>query len=321
MTLPQPTLEEAIKRVVIPLKRGNSIAFGIQESRFVNYYDKRNRQGVLPIGDDLIEFAPFSSGEYALTLLPEEAAGNGRETNPQIFVDKNGTEKRYFHDSIEKPLLGKTVYFVASPSTDLIWQPDQTIFRMNIAARTAKHIGAEKVFAIFSEFPFARQDRGVNLYNRITEGSAEPDKRKHAGQTDYVSSVLLGLMVHGCDGVVTLHHHSAHVQAAARDCLRVLGRNPEEQYVFDLSSTPIIARYLQTTDLFSEQEKRNNGEGLLFIAPDKGALEFVKTVKDMSGYSNALLASIDKKRLRANDPSAIKGVLAAEDGYEGNYLR
>ncbi len=313
------TLEEALTRVVIPLKRGNSIADAVKMSRFLNSYDSRNPLGVLPIGDDLIEFSPFSSNEYAITLLPEEVARTGRETNYQTYVDRDGKTKRYFNEVLGKELDGKTVYIIATPSTDPNWQPDQIVFRMQVAARTAKHIGAKYVFAVFSEFPFARQDRGINLYNRITDGSSDRDRIKHAGQTDYVSSVLLGLLVSGCDGLVTLHHHSDHVQKAINDCLGILKRDRQQQFVFNLNPTPLIARYLQQTDILTENEKKNNGEGLVFIAPDKGALDFVRTVKEMTGYTNALLSYIDKTRLRANDPGAIKGVLISEECYEGNY--
>jgi ribose-phosphate pyrophosphokinase len=315
----QATLEEAVRRAVITLKSGNTFADAIRKSHFLNYYDRNNQSGVLPIGDDLLEFRQFSSGEYAVTLLPEEIKGNGRETNQHFYVDDRGERVRFFNDEEGNELTGKTVYVVASPSIDADWQPDQTVFRMQIAMRTAKHMGAERAYAVFSEFPFARQDRGIKLYNRAKDGSTDADKKKHAGQTDYVSTVLLGLMVHGCDGVVTLHHHSGHVQEAARDCLGVLGRDRETQYVFDLSPTPLIARYLQETDVISNDERRNDGEGIVFIAPDEGALEFVRSVKEMTGYRNAGLVHIDKKRLRANDEGAIRGILVGdkENNYDG----
>ncbi len=313
------TLEEAVRRAVITLKSGSTFADAIRKSHFLNYYDRYNPLGVLPIGDDLLEFRPFSSSEYAITLLPEEIAGNGRETNQYFYVNREGQKVRFFNEEEGNELSGKTVYIVATPSIDADWQPDQTVFRMQIAVRTAKHMGAEKAYAVFSEFPFARQDRGINLYNRGKDGSTDADKKKHAGQTDYVSTVLLGLMVHGCDGVVTLHHHSGHVQQAARDCLGVLGKNRDTQYVFDLSSTPLIARYLQQTDIISDTERANYGEGIVFIAPDEGALEFVRSVKEMSGYRNAGLVQIDKKRLRANDESAMKGILIPQDGFTEKY--
>ncbi len=312
------TLEEAVKRVVIPLKRGDPTADAIRKSHFLNYYDKENPQGVLPIGDDLVEFTSFSSGEFSITLLPEEIAGNGREVNPQMYI-QSGREKRYFHEELGNELQGKTVYLVASPDTDQNWQPDQMVFRMAVAARTAKHIGAKKVFAVFSEFPFARQDRGIGLYNRVTEGSIDNDKLKHAGQTDYVSSVLLSLMVHGCDGVVTLHHHSDHIKSITADCLGIMGRPRDSHYMFNLSPTPLVARYLQTTDILKPEERVNNGEGIIFIAPDKGALEFVSRIREMSGYTNSGLAYIDKKRMRANDPGALRGILVSVEPEEADY--
>lgn len=315
----QATLEEAVQRTVITLKRGNIFADAVRRSHFLNCYDKHNPQGVLPIGDDLLELRPFSSGEYAITLLPEEVAGNG-ETNPHFYTNRQGERVRFFNEEEGNELLGKTVYIIATPSIDADWKPDQMVFRMQIATRTAKHLGAEKVYAVFSEFPFARQDRGINLYNRAKAGgSKDEDKKRHAGQTDYVSSVLLGLMVHGCDGVVTLHHHSGHIQETASDCLGILRRDRNARYVFDLSPTPLIARYLQITDIISEKERENNGEGIIFIAPDEGAIPFVEGVKEMTGYTNAGFAHIDKKRLRANDEAALKGILIPGQGFTGNY--
>ncbi len=188
-----------------------------------------------------------------------------------------------------------------------------------MAIRTAKHIGAERAYAVFSEFPFARQDRGIGLYNRGKESALEADMLKHSGQTDYVSSVFLTLLVHGCDGVVTLHHHSDHADKIATDCLGVLGRKRDELYLFNLSPNPIIARYLQTTTILTDREKENNGAGIVFISPDKGALEFVQRMREMTGYTNSGLAYIDKKRLRANDPGALSGLLVPVEPFDGNY--
>lgn len=315
----QATLEEAVQRTVITLERGNIFADAVRRSHFLNCYDRNNSQGVLPIGDDLLELRAFSSGEYAITLLPEEVIGNG-ETNPHSYANHNGERVRFFNKEEGNELAGKTVYIIATPSINADWKPDQIVFRMQIATRTAKHLGAKKVYAVFSEFPFARQDRGISLYNREKAGSSrEEDKKKHAGQTDYVSSVLLGLMIHGCDGVVTLHHHSGHVQETASDCLGVLGRRRDARYVFDLSPTPLIARYLQIADIISENERANNGEGIIFIAPDEGAIPFVESVKEMTGYTNAGFAHIDKKRLRANDEGALKGILVPGEGFTGDY--
>src|SRR3989338_2777492 len=128
------TLEEAVNRVVIPLKRGDSTADAIRKSRFINYFDGENTSGVLPIGEDLIEFTPFSSGEFAITLLPEEVQGNGRESNPQTY-QHDGISERYFKDALGNELNGKTVYFVASPYTEGNWQPDQVVLRMAMAIR------------------------------------------------------------------------------------------------------------------------------------------------------------------------------------------
>ena len=118
------TLEEAVRRAVITLKSGSTFADAIRKSHFLNYYDRYNPLGVLPIGDDLLEFRPFSSSEYAITLLPEEIAGNGRETNQYFYVNREGQKVRFFNEEEGNELSGKTVYIVATPSIDADWQPD-----------------------------------------------------------------------------------------------------------------------------------------------------------------------------------------------------
>ncbi|MFA6889061.1 MAG: hypothetical protein WC254_06215 [Candidatus Woesearchaeota archaeon] len=319
MTLPFATLEEALQRVVIPLKSGNSLAGAVRASHLLNFYDRSNRRGVIPLGDDLIDVRRSSSAEPLLTLLPEEFETDGRVFKPKQY-HHDGRLVRFFSDHLGGELEGKTVYFVATPSTNAYWEPDQMVFRMQLAIRTAKRMGAEKAFAVFSEFPFARQDRGESEYSRgSTLEEIAKDRKKHGGQTDGVSFVLTGLMVNGCDGVVDLHHHSGHVELAAADCLKQLGM-AERRFVYDIRPTYLIARYLETSDLLPEELKANYGEGIVFISPDQGALSFLREVREASGLVNSGLAWMKKTRLRPNDPTAIGPTeLIPVDGSNGNY--
>ncbi len=321
MDLPSATLDEALRRVVIPLKQGNSIADAVRKSHFLNHYDSQNPRGVIPLGDDLIEFARFTSLEFALTVLPEEFQVEGRSFRPALYKDAFGERRRFFSEKLGSELEGKIVYFVITPSTNDFWRPDQIAFRMQIATATAKELGAEKVYAVFSEYPFARQDRGENAYNRADEnGSTDKDRKKHGGQTDYVSVLLRGLIANSCDGVVVLHHHSGHFETAAADCLRHMDKSSGKRYVFNIQPTFLLARYLQTTDIIPEEYKANAGEGIVFISPDAGALEFTHAIRGLAGFTNSQIAYINKRRLRANDPSAIQeGILIPVDGSSGDY--
>lgn len=319
MELPAATLDEALRRVVIPLRPGNSLADGVQKSHFLNVYNKGNPRGVMPIGDDLMGVKQTSSDEPIITLLPEEFETSGRVFKPKCY-QHDGKIVRFFSSGLGRELEGKTVFFIASPSTNPYWKPDQQVYRMQLAARTAKCMGAERVFAVFSEFPFARQDRGESQYSRgRTPNEIELDRKKHGGQIDAVSFVLRGLMVNGCDGVVDFHHHSSHVEVAAADCLKELGYT-ERRYVFDIRPTYLIARYLQISDLLSDALRANYGEGIVFISPDQGALPFLREVRAATGFVNSGLAWMKKTRLRPNDPTALGPTeLIPEDGTSGDY--
>ncbi len=319
MDLPFATMDQALKRVVIPLKQGNAIADAVRKSHFLNFYDRYNPKGVIPMEDDLISVKRTTSHEFILTLLPEEFETSNRVFKPKFYV--RGEEKvRFFSENIGSELRGITVFFIASPSTNSYWEQDQIVLRMQVATQTAKEMGAEKVFAVFSEFPFARQDRGESKYNRgNSPDEIINDRKKHGGQTDTVSIILRGLMMHGCDGIIDFHHHSGHIETAAADCLRQLGL-PERKYIYDIRPTYLIARYLQTSDLLSDELKANGGQGIVFISPDQGALSFLREIREATGFVNSGLAWMKKTRLRPNDPTALGPTeLIPEDGSDGDY--
>lgn len=319
MEPPFATLDDAVHRVVIPLKSGNPFADAVRKSRFLNWYDRENPGGVLPTGDDLTDVKFTTSTEPIVTLLPEEFDTPARAYNPKLYIHQ-GQKRRFFSGELGNELSGKIVYFIATPSTDPRWGPEQIGLRMQIATRAAKDMNAERVFAVFTEFPLARQDRGESRYSRgETPEVIEKDRKKHGGQTDSVSVLLRGLMANGCDGVVTLHHHSGHFEKAAEDCLSELNM-PLRRYVWDIMPTFLLAHYLQTTDIIPWNAKANEGSGIVFIAPDKRALSFVSEVREYTGFTHAGLSYMHKERLRPNDPHAIeKTTLMPADGSSGDY--
>lgn len=308
------TLEEAVGRVVIPLRGRNPIAHAMRRSEFFNYFNDQNPQGVMPSEELMIRLTSFSSGECSLTLLSHEKD----EEKQHYYTNRDGEKTRYFNSYLGKELKGKKVYIVATPSTQ--WSPEEIVLRMQFATQTAKDLGAERVTALFTEFPFARQDRGVNKYTRGSDDDAIlKDKKKHFGQTEYVGIVLRSLLVNGCDDIITLHHHSGHVQRIMDDALTYLQLDKTKNHLINIDPTPLVALFLRETALFSEYEKADNGNKLVFIAPDEGALPFVERMREQTLYTSAELAYIQKTRSRPNDPTAMTAKLIPVNGSKGEY--
>jgi ribose-phosphate pyrophosphokinase len=323
------TLDDALKRVVVALKPGNKFPHSLWASQFLNYVrgEGRDAYGVLPYPGDINSVSNFSARERRFMFVPREHGSGGKHPfDPHVYLDDFGSFQPFFNQRLGRELEGKTVYIATTPSTDMAWRPGEMVFNMAQATQTAKDLGAERVIAVFSEFPFARQDRGVrSKYLRdLAVGGIEKDRLKHGGQTDYVSVVLRALMPNGCDGVVTMHHHSGHFADTATACLEELSIEPQLPFAYNLSPSPLIARYLVNGDgngnnVLDEDDRANNGQGILFIAPDIGALPFVKEVREMSGYTNSGLAYINKVRTVPNDPSSLRGELVFDDSCDQSY--
>ncbi|PIN77760.1 hypothetical protein COV16_06500 [Candidatus Woesearchaeota archaeon CG10_big_fil_rev_8_21_14_0_10_34_8] len=317
------TLDEALGRVVIKLRpEGSSgLVHAMRKSRFLNHYGGNNKRGVLPNESNLVEWERFSSGEHRFRMLPYEYPVGKRPADPHMYSDSEGSEQRFFDPDLQRHFDGKVVHIVAEPSTNLFWQPDQIVYRTGQVVRAVKKLGASKAYVTFSEFPFARQDRSFDspFLRGITPDAVEADRLKHAGQTDYVTDVLIALIARGCDGVATMHHHSPHFADLASSCLADFGRNYETRYTFDICPTSPVAQYIRGSDIFTDDEKANNGEGIAYIAPDKRALSFVMAVRERAGHTNASLAYIEKARSVANDPDSLKGQLFPVEGFPFDY--
>lgn len=308
------TLEEAVKRVVIPLRGRNPIAHAMRRSEFFNYFDERNPQGVMPSEEFMLRFNIFSAKEGNVTLVSREKD----EETQHYYFDNYGDKVRYFNPTLGHELQGKNAYIVVTPSTQ--WSAEEIVVRMQFATQTAKDLGAERVTALFTEFPFARQDRGVNRYTRGNDVEAIlKDKKKHFGQTEYVGIILRGLLVNGCDDIITIHHHSGHVQQIMADVVKYLRLDEAKHRLFNIDPTPLVAHFFRETNLFSPYEKEGYGKNLVFIAPDQSALPFAERMREQTLYINAELAYIEKTRIRPNDPTAMTAKLIPVNGSKGEY--
>lgn len=280
------TSEEASHRVVVPVKPGNSFANAVSRSLFMNA--SIDYGFVIPDSDIVIDDHMFTSRECGYTLT---------------------------RDVLKYGVQGKIAFVIATPSRT--WTPAEMVFRMGLVADSLREEGAARVIGLMTEYLFARQDRGAHSYNRgETEEQRVKDRLKHAGQTVTARYVAKVLRAGGVDVLAALHIHSGHYQTIAEDAEKFLrGQQLEaflasyRNWIFSIPPEPLLARYLQTTDLFADDDKANKGEGIIFVGPDQSAFTFVDTLRVMSGYTNAQRAYIIKERLQPNNPDATRGIL------------
>ncbi len=309
------TLDDALKRVVV-FPRHNLVAEGIHRSPFFNYFDSNNSHGVIPEPDRLLEFRSFSSREHVFTF--QSGSTNGTGASLFTYV-RDGVEHPFFTGGLARSgfLEGKFVYVIAAPSTT---QPPESMAHfLYELGDAAKENGAERVYAVMSEFFFARQDRGARSYNRGDNPTAvAADQKKHRGQGVTLRVILRNLIANGYDGVVALDHHSGYIDSIISDVLSEFGRTPTQPFMFNLPVEPLIAHYLGVTDILDDDIRSNFGEGIVGIAPDASALERVKSVFELCNWKHSSLAYIDKKRMVPNDPSGLAGALHCTRG-SSNY--
>ncbi len=308
-------LSDVLGRVVISPKE-NLLAGAIKDSLDFHNGGRRGRNGrgqnVLPDPDSLLDVTDFSSREHVITLLDGEIPNRG---NLFTYVDAEGVTRNFFNVESDRFYEGKTVYIVATPSNVVL--PEVITHRTYELIDALKEQGADRVFVVASESPFARQDRGANSYNRgSTAEEVAADRKKHRGQGITTRVVLRALIANGCDGMFTLDHHSRHIDKIVADVLREQNMDPNQRFLFNLPQEPPLAAYLATTDILDDGSRDNFGEGIVGIAPDKSAAERVVTIFDLLNWSNAAVAFIDKSRIEANNPDALSGALIPVKNYD-----
>jgi phosphoribosylpyrophosphate synthetase len=229
-------------------------------------------------------------------------------------------------------LRGKHVYLIVTPGP--YKSSEELMERLKMSAFAAKEHRADKVIAILTDFPHARQDRGPDEDEKAL---GEPTTvRYHARQLESA----------GIDRVITTHAHSTRIAAyfaleygliptemfpeearksRIRDIIvpdHIDVNNPQIQElgreVFkSISPHAILADYLlHQSSIVGSDYLRNGGEGIVLRAVDKGNKEFIDQLKEALFLPNASVIYCNKIRGKKNDPTSVKiEVIGTSDNF------
>lgn len=186
--------------------------------------------------------------------------------------------------NIGNKLAGKTVV-VVSTSNRLLSRQNLAMRNMLIA-RAAKENGAAHVVLVEPDLFFSAQDRGPRREPGQTAADRDQhDLSKFDGQPFTAKLYAQMLRLAGFDRVVTVHNHSAAVQAMFCDIF--------EGRFHHLLPYEIYADYLRNSNIV---RYRPDGEGLALCAPDEGARAFVLEIHKQLGLPKAKCILLEKQR-------------------------
>ncbi|TCS38779.1 phosphoribosyltransferase family protein [Reinekea marinisedimentorum] len=199
------------------------------------------------------------------------------------FCPRFISDEHDFSD-IGNSLEGKVVIIV---STSCHTQSRQELAMANlIIARSAKENGAVHVVLVEPDLFYSAQDRGAHPDLGETQFERDiKDIKKFDGQPFTAKLYAQMLKLAGVDRVLTIHNHSYSVQKIFTQVFEGLFHN--------IIPYEIYTHYLLNSDILNYG---NDGEGLVFCAPDKGARDFVKEMFDRIGLPKAKFIMLDKER-------------------------
>ena len=181
----------------------------------------------------------------------------------------------------------KNTRVVIVSTSNLVFSRQSLAMRNLLIARAAKENGAREVVLVEPDLFYSAQDRGPRPeLGQTASGRTEEDLKKFDGQPFTAQLYAQMLQLAGVDTVVTVHNHSASVQATFSDVFR--GR------FYNLIPYEIYAHYLLNSNIVCYGER---GAGLALCAPDKGARDFVKEMYQRLGLDQAKFILLDKERL------------------------
>jgi ribose-phosphate pyrophosphokinase len=194
---------------------------------------------------------------------------------PRYISDEGDLER------VGRSLEGKTVVICSAATSD---SRGSLAMRTMMLARGAKDNGAKKVILIEPDLFFSAQDRGPHRGEGEENRSLE-DLKKFDGQPFTASLYAELLKISGVDMVITIHNHSSKVQHLFS---KAFGGN-----FYNLIPDAVYADYLKYSDMVSTGP---NGDDLILCAPDKGALPFVRMVRDSLGLPGVACIVMEKSR-------------------------
>jgi ribose-phosphate pyrophosphokinase len=192
---------------------------------------------------------------------------------PRFIIDEDNW------DNIGYKLKGKTVLLV---STNQGWNTrDELAMRNFLIARAAKDNGADKVILLEPNLFYSAQDRGPRPDQGGDSERSIHDLKKFDGQPFSARLYADLLKESGVDEVITVHNHSRSVDQIFKE--RFDGK------FHDLLPDDLFASYIQDSDVVREDE-------LVLCAPDRGALDFVKKVRNELDRPELPLVYMNKER-------------------------
>jgi phosphoribosylpyrophosphate synthetase len=235
------------------------------------------------LDDVVIATMSKTHSEFAqqLARFAGQTVGIEETIGPDKFT--SGEFRPKFRTSVNK----KRVRLVV-PQSQYKYATDM-IKRVEITAYSCKERGADEVTAVFTELPFARQDR--------TQKEIENDPKMEEEAVSMVA-IANGLHANGVDRVLTMHLHSQKIY----DIFEKAYDKPGREVLFDISPAPIVAHYIMTK---SSLDLSDGGAKLGIVSPDKGAQKFVNDIMRLLPLPNAVHVKFDKARKVPNKPGAV----------------
>jgi len=189
-------------------------------------------------------------------------------------------------------LQGKSVCIISTASPH--HSRNELAMRNCLIAAAAKENGADFVSLVEPDLFYSAQDRGPRTLNhsQCKDFSA---RKKFAGQPH--SSELYARMLKGAgvDQVMTVHNHKPEVM---QELYQKAFGSPVVSPFINLDVAPLVANYITNLGLV---RLWNYGENVGFVAPDDGASDFVKRVRELTGLHKSSLVTMKKTRLGQRD--------------------
>ncbi|MDB5050649.1 MAG: ribose-phosphate pyrophosphokinae [Fibrobacteres bacterium] len=184
-------------------------------------------------------------------------------------------------DHIGTQLKGKTVVICSAATNHT---RGSLAMRNLVLARGAKDNGAKRVILVEPDLYFSAQDRGPH---RGTDEQGRPpeDLKKFDGQPFTAKLYAELLKSAGVDVVITVHNHSAKVQALFSTLFNGEFHN--------LIPADLYADYIRYSDMVVTGK---DGDNLVLCAPDHGAEPFMRSVYDTLGLSKTSRIVMEKVR-------------------------
>ena len=251
--------------------------------------------------NSIIEHTDFSDGPYVPTFMTKKALDDSRYGRfAENYLNPDGSPKA------GEGLKGKVVYIVNTFSSK--YDAQSLNKRAEYIARTAKYNGAEAVVLVAYTMFESAQERGSHDTDHQRMQTWEA-KLKYDGQAPLSETEIASFAFHGVDFIINPHNHSPldvdrHV-ININDELEPMYRrqvkaNLNTRYKINfvhVDLAPVVGLYVSD---YAEShlgfDLSNNGENVLFLAPDLGIEDFVKRVREQSGLTNSAFAAMHKEK-------------------------